>query len=427
LLTSTQGQGSVSLSPSGGKYDADTSVELTATADAGWHFVDWSGDLSGSTNPAVLVMNADKSVTATFEEDLDIYTLSVFSLGASSVPISSSTGFGGTTNYTHTVNDGVLVVLTAPLTWEGATFTGWTGAVSSPNAKMSLTMDSSKTVTANYEIPSSTYTLSVNSSGVSSVPVTSTTGFSGTTDYTQTVDNGTLVILTALARSGEKTFAGWTGAVTSSSQTIWFKMTTDTTVTANYRTPPAMYTLSVNSVGATGVSMTSSSGHGGTTHYSSNIAEAETVSLTAPAAWNGRMFSEWSGAVNSNNPTIMFPMTADKSVTATYIDSGCVSSIASVNSILPEQKRGSRGRSFGNVTVTIRDNCGNPVVNAEVTGTFSGDYSETHVATTNAQGIAVFKTTTQLKNPVFRFCVDDINHAALTYNPDDNVQTCADY
>ena len=58
----------VTLDPAGGTYEDGTSVELTAVADAGWTFVGWSGDLSGDTNPETILMDADKTVTATFEE-----------------------------------------------------------------------------------------------------------------------------------------------------------------------------------------------------------------------------------------------------------------------------------------------------------------------------------------------------------------------
>ena len=64
--------------------------------------------------------------------------------------ISSSSGHSGTTNYAKTVNSGTTVTLTAPATASGATFTGWTGAVSSSNRTISLSMTSNKTVTANY-------------------------------------------------------------------------------------------------------------------------------------------------------------------------------------------------------------------------------------------------------------------------------------
>ncbi len=68
LTVSEEGNGEVTLNPSGGTYAKDTEVTLTAVADEGWKFIEWSGDLSGSDNPETLVMDEDKSVTAHFEE-----------------------------------------------------------------------------------------------------------------------------------------------------------------------------------------------------------------------------------------------------------------------------------------------------------------------------------------------------------------------
>jgi uncharacterized repeat protein (TIGR02543 family) len=66
LAVNTVGSGSVALNPPGGTYNVGTEVTLTATPDAGYQFSGWSGDLSGSTNPATLTMNSHKNVTATF-------------------------------------------------------------------------------------------------------------------------------------------------------------------------------------------------------------------------------------------------------------------------------------------------------------------------------------------------------------------------
>jgi len=41
-------------------------VTLTATPATGWAFSGWSGDLSGSANPATITIDANKIVTATF-------------------------------------------------------------------------------------------------------------------------------------------------------------------------------------------------------------------------------------------------------------------------------------------------------------------------------------------------------------------------
>jgi len=69
LTVNTSGSGSVALNPSGGTYDENTVVTLTANPSSGcWKLDSWSGDLSGSANPETITMNEDKSVTATFSE-----------------------------------------------------------------------------------------------------------------------------------------------------------------------------------------------------------------------------------------------------------------------------------------------------------------------------------------------------------------------
>jgi hypothetical protein len=60
------GSGSVNLVPDPPGYYGTTDT-LTATPDTGFQFLQWSGDLTGSDNPAMLVMDYDKDVTATFE------------------------------------------------------------------------------------------------------------------------------------------------------------------------------------------------------------------------------------------------------------------------------------------------------------------------------------------------------------------------
>ncbi len=74
-LNTTHNQGSapefdVSESPSStnGFYDAGTTVRLTAsTKDTRYVFAFWQGDLTGSVNPASIVMSSPKNITAVFE------------------------------------------------------------------------------------------------------------------------------------------------------------------------------------------------------------------------------------------------------------------------------------------------------------------------------------------------------------------------
>lgn len=62
------GGGTTSPSPSSGDgfYNSGTVVQITATANSGYTFNNWSGDASGSVNPVSVTMSAPRSVTANF-------------------------------------------------------------------------------------------------------------------------------------------------------------------------------------------------------------------------------------------------------------------------------------------------------------------------------------------------------------------------
>lgn len=68
LSVSTSGQGAVSLNPPGGTYLSNSVVSISAMAAAGWVFVHWTGDASGSANPLSITLSANKTVTAVFAE-----------------------------------------------------------------------------------------------------------------------------------------------------------------------------------------------------------------------------------------------------------------------------------------------------------------------------------------------------------------------
>ena len=65
---SPSGEGGVTTNPSSsdGFYNDGVTVQLTASANNNYQFSNWSGDLTGSTNPNSLTINAPKSVTAIF-------------------------------------------------------------------------------------------------------------------------------------------------------------------------------------------------------------------------------------------------------------------------------------------------------------------------------------------------------------------------
>jgi hypothetical protein len=66
LTISTNGKGSVTVSPLAASYAAGTVVTLTATPAVGSPWIGWSGDASGTANPTTITMTKDMKVTANF-------------------------------------------------------------------------------------------------------------------------------------------------------------------------------------------------------------------------------------------------------------------------------------------------------------------------------------------------------------------------
>ncbi len=145
LTANASGSGSVSLNPlpTNGTYDAGATVQLTATPAAGFQFSGWSGDLSGSTNPATITMDGNKTVTATFTAiPVTQYTLTANPVGSGSVSLNPPP-----TNGTYSA--GATVELTATPA-AGFQFSGWSGDLSGSTSPATITMDGNKTVTATF-------------------------------------------------------------------------------------------------------------------------------------------------------------------------------------------------------------------------------------------------------------------------------------
>ena len=65
-------------SGNGSIYNSGAVVQLTANANFGYHFVNWSGDVSGTANPTTITMSGNKSVTAIFASgDPNLGTITV--------------------------------------------------------------------------------------------------------------------------------------------------------------------------------------------------------------------------------------------------------------------------------------------------------------------------------------------------------------
>lgn len=98
LSLATNGQGSITLSPTGGVYVSNTVVNVTATPSAGWLFLDWTGAANNQANPVAVTMTTNKALTGTF----------VQMPGFDVQPQNSTNAIGSTATFTpHSVGTGL--------------------------------------------------------------------------------------------------------------------------------------------------------------------------------------------------------------------------------------------------------------------------------------------------------------------------------
>ena len=132
--------GSVAKNPNQTSYASGTVVTLTATPAAGYTFANWSGGLTGSTNPAMITMNSNMTITANFTPVTpSLYTLTVNSTNGSVTKSPNQTSYA----------PGTVVTLTA-IPAVGYNFANWSGGLTGSTNPATITMNSNKTITANF-------------------------------------------------------------------------------------------------------------------------------------------------------------------------------------------------------------------------------------------------------------------------------------
>jgi len=239
-------------------YDQGTQVTLAAPAASGTNrLVSWTGCDSTSALTCTVTLFADRTVTANYAK---VNALTVNSTHPSSgvtigvTPSDNNNAGSGSTSFTRLYSPGAMVTLTAPATSGNNPFVSWSGCTSASTVTCTVTLDSNVTVTANY---AQTYVLTVDSanpaSGVAigvSPPDVNAAG-SGSTALTRVYDAGTTVTLTAPAKSGNNTFASWSGCLSASTMTCTVTLNANTTVTASYAgvaTPTVTVTPSATNI-----------------------------------------------------------------------------------------------------------------------------------------------------------------------------------
>jgi len=225
LTIYVKGEGTTDPNPGVHVYEEDTEVEVSAEADAGWKFIYWEDDFpegQEEENEITLIMDADKTLTANFEEDVIYHDLNIESTEGGEVV--------GPGEGTHTYEEGDVVELEA-VADEGYKFVNWTNDVENiddvESRETTITMEDNYTITAMFE-EIGRFELTVKLEGQGEVDI-----YPEKEEY----EEGTEVILTASADEDWQ-FIEWTGDATGTDEETTIIMDDDKEITAHFSLGP---------------------------------------------------------------------------------------------------------------------------------------------------------------------------------------------
>jgi uncharacterized protein (TIGR02145 family)/uncharacterized repeat protein (TIGR02543 family) len=285
-LTVLATNGAVKKTPDLPQYDSGSSVGLKATANTGFGFINWTGDISGNSDSATVIMTAAKSVTANFGAvpcQLTVEAGAGGTIIAPTGPFPKAVTYGQPTTITAAANTGYTFVnWTITSTTATATNTTITDA-SQASTTVKLTVDA--TVKANFSAIPLTLTMSNDGNGTT------------TPSAPTTLSYGVPTAITASPTTGYQ-FSNWTvtagpvnttfGNPTSASTTV--TLTANATIKANFAVIPLTLTMSNDGKGTTTPSAPTTVSYG--------VATAITATPTA-----GYKFSTWTVTVSPANAT----------------------------------------------------------------------------------------------------------------------------
>ena len=271
----------------GGEYTSGQSCTVTATANAGYTFTNWTegGNVASTNASYTFNVTGNRTLVANF-------ALNTYSITATADPTA-----GGTVTGAGTYNHGASCTLTATAN-TGYTFVNWTknGTQVSTNASYTFTVSEAGSYVAHFSLNSYNVTATANPTAGGTV--------SGAGEY----NHGASCTLTATANTGY-TFTNWTenGSVVSSNANYTFTVTGNRTLVANF-------TLNTYTV-ATAANPAA----GGTVSGAGEYNHGESCTVTATAN-TGYTFSNWTenGTVVSTNSSYTFTVEGNRNLVANF-------------------------------------------------------------------------------------------------------------
>ena len=233
VLINPAGTGIVTKNPNKEKYAEGEFVELMPMGEPGYSFNHWSGDLSGNDNPATIVINSNKVVTAFFSETEETVTKPTKLIGTDEGVMGKKLSYGTGGSSSNLGNE-----VEYQFFWGDSSLSEWG--------------DSSKThayyISGQMKIKSrarSKANISIVSEW-SDVKVTNIYGYK-LTAFVDPVGTGNIIIspdqeeyadssnVTILAEANSGfTFHNWTGALSGNEKSTILKMTSDKNITAHF-------------------------------------------------------------------------------------------------------------------------------------------------------------------------------------------------
>lgn len=274
----------------GGNFTYGQSCTVTATANTGYTFSNWTenGNVISSNATYTFNVEGNRNLVANFTENT--YTITV-----SADPSNGGTATGGGT---FTYGQNCTVTATANT---GYTFTNWTenGNVVSNNADYAFTVEGNRNLVANFTAITYTITVSANPSN------------SGTTSGGGTYTHGQSCTVIATSADGY-TFMNWTenGSVVSTDANYSFIVTSNRSLVANFEEQqPDTYNINVSP----------NPNIGGTVTGGGNYIGGQQCTVTATAN-TGYTFVNWSenGEAVTTNASYTFIVTGNRTLVANF-------------------------------------------------------------------------------------------------------------
>jgi len=337
----------------GGTYESGTSINITATPNNDYTFINWTkgGNVVSTTAITNITVNEDATYTANF---------------ARTYKITVNATEGGTATGGGNYAEGSTATLTATAE-TGYVFVNWTqnGQEVSTDAEYSFTVTSNATFTANFDI--ATY----------GITVSSTEG--GSANGGGTFEHGSNATITATAETGY-VFVNWTkdGQVVSTDAVYTFTVTEGGNYVANFEI--ATYQITANAT------------QGGSTTGSGTYQHGSTATLTATAN-NAYVFVNWTkdGEEVSTNAIYSFVVTESGTYTANFATQHQI--IVNTSNATAGTATGGGTYAYGQeITISATANVGYSFVNWTVNGNeVSTDADYTFIVTNNATYTANFE------------------------------------